>query len=96
VSPSSHKSLQLSARNIPSVTTVRASYLNVEDVLRCKYIVFLVDAFAEAEKTFGGAKTLAKIKKVTEKAPTTPKSPKAPKKVTAKKSTSKKPTTKKS
>lgn len=86
VSPTAHASLQKSARNIDSVTTVRASYLNVEDILRSKHIVFLVDAFAEAEKVFGGAKTTAKIKKVMAKAPTAPKSPTKPKKASTKKS----------
>lgn len=53
VSTQTHKGLQLSARNIPSVTTVAANYLNVEEVLKAKNIVFLIDAFKEAEKVFG-------------------------------------------
>ena len=80
VSPSAHKSLQLSARNVPAVKTVRASYLNAEDVLGSMFIIFLVDAIEEANKIFGKV----------EKAPNTskkhlkdlsPKTPKAQKKV---------------
>lgn len=93
VSPAAHKGLQMSARNIPFVTTVRASYLNVEDVLNAKHVVFLVDAFAEAEKVFGKKEaSMMKIKKAAapkaEKAPKAPAKKKAaaPKKASAKKS----------
>jgi large subunit ribosomal protein L4 len=88
VSPGKMKSLQLSARNIPSVTTVYASYLNPESILNSRSIIFLVDSIKEAEQIFGKkdmisqkVKPLAK-KEVKEKAE---KAPKAPKKAAAKK-----------
>jgi large subunit ribosomal protein L4 len=93
VSPGKMKSLQLSARNVPSVTTVYASYLNPESVLNSRYLVFLVDSIKEAEAIFGKkdmlsqkVKPLAK-KEVKEKAE---KAPKAPKKVATKKPAAKK------
>lgn len=64
VSSSAHKSLLLSARNVPFVTTVRASYLNPESILNARHVVFLVDAIDEANKTFGKKEvTTAKITK---------------------------------
>lgn len=47
-----HRSLRLSTRNIPGVKTVGAAYLNPEDVLVSRSIIFLVDAFAKAEQIF--------------------------------------------
>ncbi len=46
-----------SARNLPSVETLSAAYLNPEDVLKATAIVFLEDAFAIADKVFGKKKT---------------------------------------
>lgn len=63
VSPSEHASLQLSARNIAKTETVRAAYLNAEEVLKAKHIVFLVDAITEADKLFGKKETTAKTTK---------------------------------
>ncbi|MBM3227348.1 50S ribosomal protein L4 [Candidatus Peribacteria bacterium] len=51
-----HRGIALSTRNIPGVRAVSAAYLNTEDVLLARNIVFLVDALAEAEKLFGGKK----------------------------------------
>jgi large subunit ribosomal protein L4 len=48
-----HDSLQKSLRNIPSVKCVYAAYLNPEDVLKARSIVFMVDAFKTAEAVFG-------------------------------------------
>ena len=53
VSKGVHKSLVLSARNVPGVTVVPASYLNPETVLHARSIVFLVDAIEEADAIFG-------------------------------------------
>ncbi len=95
VSPGKMKSLQLSARNVPSVTTVYASYLNPESILNSRYVVFLVDSIKEAEQIFGKkdmisqkVKPLAK-KEVKEKAPKAPKKAAAAKKPAAKKKASK-------
>lgn len=53
VTAGEQKHLERSARNIPSVTTVRAAYLNPESILNARSILFLVDAIKEAEKLFG-------------------------------------------
>lgn len=60
VLPGRHRGLELSARNIPRVKTLFANYLNPEDVLGAKHIIFLVDALKVAEDTFG--KKEAKVK----------------------------------
>lgn len=56
VLPESHLELQLSARNIPGVKTVQASYLSPEDVLNAHHIVFMVDALKKVEEMWGAAK----------------------------------------
>ena len=53
VTGASHKSLQLSARNIENVKTIQAMYLNPEDVLGARHVIFLEDAIAKAEQIFG-------------------------------------------
>ena len=53
VLPEKHRSLELSARNIPRVKTITAQYLNPEDLLLAKHVVFLVDAVKVAEEVFG-------------------------------------------
>lgn len=93
VSPGKMKSLQLSARNIPSVTTVYASYLNPESILNSRSIVFLVDAIKEAEQLFGKKDMLSQKVKPKAKAAASEKAEKAPKKAAAK---AKKPAAKKS
>lgn len=55
VLPEKHQALELSARNVPGVKTISAQYLNPEDVLTARHIVFLVDALKKAEEVFGGA-----------------------------------------
>lgn len=57
VLPAHHRGLELSARNIPRVKTILAAYLNPEDLLVSRTIIFLVDAIAVAEKTFGEKET---------------------------------------
>ncbi len=56
VLPAHHRGLELSARNMPKVKTLLAPYLNPEDVLGSKLVVFLVDAIKVAEETFGARK----------------------------------------
>ena len=53
VLPSKMQGLSLSARNIPRVTTLDARYLNPEDILGSKHVIFLKDAIAVAEGIFG-------------------------------------------
>ncbi len=53
VSKGVNKSLVLSARNVPGVTVVPASYLNPEVVLHARHLVFLTDAIDEADALFG-------------------------------------------
>ncbi|MFA7682518.1 MAG: 50S ribosomal protein L4 [Candidatus Peribacteraceae bacterium] len=58
-----HNALLLSGRNIPGITVITAAYLNPEDVLGARHIVFLVDALAKAEAVFGGKKEVKTVKK---------------------------------
>ena len=53
VTAGAHKSLHLSARNIEGVKTVSAAYLNLEDVLNARHLIFMVDAIGQAESIFG-------------------------------------------
>ena len=52
VLPEKHNALSLSARNVPGVKTILASYLNPEDVLTARHIVFVDGALKAAEDTF--------------------------------------------
>jgi large subunit ribosomal protein L4 len=88
VMPEMHKQLSLSARNISGTKSILASYLNPEDVLNARHIIFVGNAVQKAEEVFG-----AKKSKVRVKAETVTEETKAPK---AKKTTAKKPSTKKS
>jgi large subunit ribosomal protein L4 len=45
--------LEKSARNIPGVKTIFAQYLNVEDILTAKNMLFLGDGLRKAEEIFG-------------------------------------------
>lgn len=47
-----HRELKLSVRNIPNVKVITVGYLNPEDVLVSKKIVFLVDALNKLEEIF--------------------------------------------
>ena len=47
-----NESLMLSVRNIPGVKTVMAQYLNPNDVLGNRHIIFMVDALKKAETIF--------------------------------------------
>lgn len=90
VTPGKHKALHLSARNISGVKTIDASYLNIEDVLNSRHIVFLTEAITKADELFGKKEAKSKLSKkpVIKKEPTTKES--APKKKPAAKKTSKK------
>src|SRR3989338_420464 len=54
VTPGRHRGIALSTRNIPRVQALAAAYLNPEDVLGARHIIFFVDAIKEAEEIFGG------------------------------------------
>ncbi len=89
VTPGAHKGVQLSARNIERVKTVQAAYLNVEDILNARHLIFVGDAVEQANTVFG-KKTEKKVKvpkEAKEKKATVKKTTKKP---AAKKTTSKK------
>ncbi len=96
VTAASHAGLRLSARNVTGVKTVSASYLNPEDVLGSRYLIFLEEAIATAEKLFGKAEGAAGEEKKPAKKVKTTKTAKTTKKTTTtKKPIAKKPTAKK-
>lgn len=55
VLPGAMRGLSLSARNVPRIKTLDARYLNVEDVLSSRHIIFLQEAIAVAEGIFAAA-----------------------------------------
>jgi large subunit ribosomal protein L4 len=63
VTPGAHNALYLSARNIAGVKTVAAAYLNIEDVLNSRHVIFLTDAIVKAEELFGKREREAKTSK---------------------------------
>ncbi len=74
VTSEKHDELVLSVRNVPGVKTVQAAYLNPEDVLNARHIIFLVEALKKAEEVFG-----TKEGESIQDSPKKPKSPKQPK-----------------
>lgn len=52
VTAGAHAVLERSVRNIRNVKTVRASYVNPEDIVHARAIIFMQDAFEEARKIF--------------------------------------------
>jgi len=98
-----HRGLELSTRNIPRVKAIFAQYLNPEDILNAKHIIFLEDAVKAAEETFAKgdsvtekrtkkdeARAVAAKEKEATKTPKVKKEPKA-KAAPKKKAASKKP-----
>lgn len=77
VLPAHHRGLELSARNIPRVKTLLASYLNPEDILSAKHLIFMVDAIKVAEQTFTGEKNVDPVLEKKEKKPKAEKPAKA-------------------
>ncbi len=97
VVPERHNSLWMSARNIPRVKVITAPYLNPEDVLLSRSIIFVGDSIEKAAAMFGkgpvGSRVKAEEIVVKEKKVKTPRVTKKPvkeKKTAAKKSPSKK------
>ena len=52
VIPEKHNALWMSSRNVPRIKVITAAYLNPEDVLNSKSIVFVGDAIDRAAKIF--------------------------------------------
>ncbi|MDO8648598.1 MAG: 50S ribosomal protein L4 [Candidatus Peregrinibacteria bacterium] len=89
VVPEAHRGISLSTRNIPGVKTILAQYLNPEDVLVSRSIVFLSGAIEKADAIFA-RKRFDRVRDLTEGAAKAPvekpmKKPKATKKPAAKK-----------
>lgn len=84
VTPTAHNALYLSARNISGVKTITAGYLNVEDVLNARHLIFLTDAIAQAETLFGKKEAVAKTSKAA-KPKVEAETKKEPRKITKKK-----------
>lgn len=87
VTPGVMRGLQLSARNIEGVKTLDAHYLNPEDVLNARHIIFLKDAIAVAEQVFG-KKDITRVKLGEE--PTKTKKPAVKKAIHSRKASTKK------
>jgi large subunit ribosomal protein L4 len=51
--PESNETVELSTRNIPTAKTLRASYLNVRDILGADYVIMPVDALKVVESMLG-------------------------------------------
>jgi large subunit ribosomal protein L4 len=88
VIPGKHEALWLSSRNIPRTKVVMASYLNPEDIVNAKHVIFLGGAIEKADEVFGSKKE----KKISDSSETA--SEETPKKTAARKTT-KKPAAKK-
>lgn len=52
VIPDKNEALQKSARNIPNVKTILASYLNIHDLQKYKTVIVLKDSVKKLEETF--------------------------------------------
>lgn len=53
VTAGKHEGIQKSSRNVVGIKSVQAAYLNPEDILNSRRIIFLVDALQVAQDTFG-------------------------------------------
>lgn len=85
VLPETNKPLALSARNIPGVKTLLAAYLNPEDLLTAKNVIFLSGAVEKVEELWGKGKAVRGTKSAaatseTSEIPKKQKSPRTPKK----------------
>jgi large subunit ribosomal protein L4 len=58
VTADAHRGVMLSSRNVPGVKAVTAAYLNPEDVVRSRHVIFLQDALKKAEEMFGKKATI--------------------------------------
>lgn len=62
VVPERHNALWMSARNIPRVKVITAPYLNPEDVLLSKSIIFVGDSVEKAAAIFGKGPVGSRVK----------------------------------
>jgi len=85
VTSAAHNALYLSARNITGVKTITAGYLNVEDVLNARHLIFLTDAIEQADTLFGKKVTVAKTSKASKPVVESDTPKKEPRKITKKK-----------
>lgn len=70
VLPKADRAMTLSLKNIPNVKVIQAAYLNPEDVLTAKHMIFHIDALNRAEEVFvGSEKNTKKASKKTEDSP---------------------------
>lgn len=76
VMPAPHRQLALSVRNIPNVKTLPAAYLNPEDVLVSRHLIFLKGAEEKAREVFGKKAVKVKAEKKQEEAKAKPKTSK--------------------
>ncbi|MDB4978735.1 MAG: ribosomal protein [Candidatus Peribacteria bacterium] len=94
VLPEKQEAFARSARNIPGVKIITASYLNPEDVLNSRHLIFVGNAVEKAEQVFGTKTVRVKakvkdpedVKESKEKKAPRAKKPAAKKSATAKKS----------
>ena len=86
VTPAADRSVRLSARNIEGVKTVTAAYLNIEDILNARHLIFIGDAIEKAEALFGKKEGTVARKKTDDSSEEKP----AKKKTASKKSAPKK------
>lgn len=84
VLPQKHDAFVLSSRNIPRIKTLQVQYLNPEDVLGARSIVFVGDSVAKAVELFGKEKAPRAPKAPTAPKMKAPRAPKAPKKAVKK------------
>lgn len=94
VVPAAHHALWMSARNIPRVKVITAPYINPEDVLLSRSIIFVGDSIEKAAAIFGKGPVGSRVKAEEPKKPAAekkakkPKTPKKTAKVASKKSSS--------
>lgn len=84
VVPAKHEALQLAARNVPRVRVIIADYLNPEDILQARHLIFVSDAIDRAVELFVDSQE-SSAKSQAPKAEPKTEAKKAPAKTTAKK-----------
>lgn len=73
VLPEQHDGLTLSTQNIPGIKTVLVQYLNPEDILVSRHLIFLAEAVKKAEELFGKKQRMKKSEKKQRSAAASPK-----------------------
>ena len=92
VVPARHESLWKSSRNIPRVKVIQAGYLNPEDILLARSIIFVGNSLDKAAEVFGKREARPTGGASDEATPAAPKKVKTPKAPKAAKAPAKKPT----